>query len=220
MLVVVTILTGCSSSAPPTTVATEAQSPTHAPTTATPGGDESGPSGWATTISDPTIAQSAVTEEAVGGSAEQPMGSSRPVRLQIPAIGADSPLLDLGLQADGTMEVPPDAGTVGWFTGGPTPGELGPAVIVGHVDWAGAPGIFYDLRELSAGSEIVITRADGTTAEFEVSSTEQFPKDDFPTAAVYGNIDHAGLRLITCGGSFDPAARSYLDNIVVFAKLV
>jgi len=148
------------------------------------------------------------------------MASSPPVRIQVPAIGADSTLLDLGLQADGTLEVPPDADLVGWFTGGPTPGELGPAVIVGHVDWAGTQGVFYDLRDLQPGNEITITRADGSVAIFTVRSNEQFPKDQFPTAAVYGNIDHAGLRLITCGGSFDPSARSYPDNIVVFADLV
>jgi hypothetical protein len=146
--------------------------------------------------------------------------SSAPVRVQVPAIGADSSLLDLGLQPDGTMEVPPDADTVGWFTGGPTPGELGPAVIVGHVDWAGTHGIFYNLRDLQPDDQVTVTRADGSVAVFAVRSNERFPKDQFPTAAVYGNIDHAGLRLITCGGSFDPAARSYLDNIVVFADLV
>ena len=149
-----------------------------------------------------------------------PLSRSRPVRLQVPSIGADSPLLDLGLQADGTLAVPPDAASVGWFTGGPTPGELGPAVIVGHVDWAGEPGIFYNLRNLQPDDDIIVTRDDGSVANFVVRSTEQFPKAEFPTGAVYGNIDHAGLRLITCGGSFDTSARSYRDNIVVFADMV
>ena len=148
-----------------------------------------------------------------------PMDSSRPTRLEIPTLGADVPLLDLGLQADGTLEVPPDASGVGWFTGGPTPGEIGPAVIVGHVDWAGEPGVFYDLRDMVPGDDIIVTREDGSQARFVVRSTEQFPKADFPTASVYGNIDHAGLRLITCGGSFDRSARSYEDNIIVFAEL-
>ena len=93
-------------------------------------------------------------------------------------------------------------------------------MIVGHVDWAGTQGVFYDLRNMVPGNQITVSRADGSVAVFEVRSNEQFPKDQFPTAAVYGDIDHAGLRLITCGGSFDPAARSYLDNIVVFADLV
>jgi len=146
--------------------------------------------------------------------------SSPPVRIEVPAIGTDSELLDLGLQPDGTLEVPPDAVTVGWYTGGPTPGELGPAVIVGHVDWASTEGVFYNLRNMVTGDQITVTRADGSVAVFEVRANEQFPKDQFPTAAVYGDIDHAGLRLITCGGSYDPAARSYLDNIVVFADLI
>jgi len=158
--------------------------------------------------------------EFTAGPAATPLSGSRPVRIQVPAIGADTSLLDLGLQADGTLEVPPDAESVGWFTGGPTPGQLGPAVVVGHVDWAGTRGVFYDLRDMQPGNEITITRADGSVAYFQVRSNEQFPKDQFPTAAVYGNLDHAGLRLITCGGSFDSAARSYLDNIVVFADLV
>jgi sortase (surface protein transpeptidase) len=148
------------------------------------------------------------------------MASSPPVRLQIPVIGVDSGLLALGLQDDGTLEVPPDAASVGWFTGGPMPGELGPAVIVGHVDWGGALGIFYDLRNLAPQDEITVTREDGSVAVFQVRTREQFPKDQFPTDAVYGNIDHAGLRLITCGGSFDRRARSYEDNIIVFADLV
>jgi hypothetical protein len=147
------------------------------------------------------------------------LAASRPVRLQIPAIGVDSGLLDLGLQDDGTMQVPPDAESAGWYTGAPTPGELGPAIIVAHVDWAGELGVFYDLRDLQEGDEITVTREDGSVAQFHATSIQQFEKTEFPTDAVYGDIDHAGLRLITCGGDFDPQARSYLDNIVVFAAL-
>ncbi len=166
------------------------------------------------------VAPAAPPATSVSAVSAPPMGSSRPARLQVPALGADAPLLDLGLQADGTLEVPPDASSVGWFTGGPTPGELGPAVIVGHVDWSGQPGIFYNLRDLRPDDDITVTREDGSVARFVVRSTEQFPKADFPTESVYGNIDHAGLRLITCGGSFDPSVRSYQDNIIVFADLV
>lgn len=150
----------------------------------------------------------------------QVLPASRPVRLQIPAIGVDSSLLDLGLKDDGTMQVPPDAEEAGWYTGAPTPGELGPAIIVAHVDWGGELGVFYYLRDLRAGDEITVTREDGSTAVFRTTSLEQFDKSQFPTDAVYGNIDHAGLRLITCGGEFDPQARSYLDNIIAFADLV
>ncbi|MFU8841944.1 MAG: class F sortase [Nitriliruptoraceae bacterium] len=148
------------------------------------------------------------------------MAAAAPVRLHIPAIGVDSDLMDLGLQPDGTLEVPPVGFPAGWYSGAPTPGELGPAIIAGHVDWGGQPGVFFDLRELSTGDEIAIARQDGTTARFRVTSVERFAKDAFPTQAVYGDLDHAGLRLITCGGSFDRQMRSYVDNLVVFAELV
>ena len=146
--------------------------------------------------------------------------ASPPVRLQVPAIGVDSDLMPLGLEDDGSLEVPPDGFPAGWFTGAPMPGDVGPAVMAGHVDWDGSPGVFYDLRFLTPGDEITVTRADDSTVVFAVASVEQFPKDAFPSAAVYGNLDHPGLRLITCGGSFDAGERSYEDNIVVFADLV
>jgi sortase family protein len=148
------------------------------------------------------------------------LAESRPVRVQIPAIGVDSDLMDLGVQDDGTLEVPPAGFPAGWFTDAPTPGEVGPAVIAGHVDWAGAPGVFARLRDVVVGNEVTVAREDGSTAVFRVSQVGQFAKDAFPTAAVYGDLDHAGLRLITCGGEFDAGAQSYLDNTVVFADLV
>ncbi|CAA9209089.1 MAG: putative secreted protein [uncultured Blastococcus sp.] len=146
--------------------------------------------------------------------------SSSPVRVRVPAIGVDSELMELGLQDDGSLEVPPAGFPAGWYTGAPMPGEIGPAVMAGHVDWNGSPGVFYDLRSLVAGDEITVTREDGSTVSFAVVSVEQFAKEAFPTEAVYGDLDHPGLRLITCGGSFDPSERSYTDNIVVFAELV
>lgn len=148
------------------------------------------------------------------------LAASVPVRVQIPAIGVDSELMDLGLQADGTMEVPAGGFPAGWYTGAPTPGERGPAVLAGHVDWGGAPGVFAELRDVVPGDEITVSRADGSTAVFAVREVGQYDKDDFPTAAVYGDLDHAGLRVITCGGVFDELAGSYLDNTVVFADLV
>jgi sortase (surface protein transpeptidase) len=163
-------------------------------------------------IEPPPAAEAATTGPA-------PMAASTPVRIRIPAIGVDSGLMDLGLQSDGSLEVPPEGFPAGWYTGAPTPGELGPAIIAGHVDWNGSPGVFFALRDLTPGAEIAVERKDGSTAVFRVSSVEQFPKGEFPTDAVYADIDHAGLRLITCGGSFDRQARSYEDNIVVFAAL-
>lgn len=147
------------------------------------------------------------------------MPESDPVRLRVPSIGVDTSLMELGLQRDGTMEVPPDGEMAGWYANAPTPGELGPAVIAAHVDWKGEPGTFYELDELAPGDEVWVERQDGTTARFVVTKVEQHPKDAFPTDAVYGDIDHAGLRLITCGGDFDEAARSYRDNIIAYARL-
>ena len=150
------------------------------------------------------------------------LGPSAPVSLDVPAIGVHSSLLHLGLNPDGTVEVPPlDSPQAGWYANSPTPGEQGPAVILGHVDSARTgPGVFYDLRTMLPGDGITVGRADGTTVAFRVDQVVTYPKDSFPTAAVYGDIDHAGLRLITCGGRFDRAARSYEDNIVVYASAV
>jgi hypothetical protein len=147
------------------------------------------------------------------------LARSVPVRLQIASIGVDSKLMDLGLKADGTIQVPPSGFPAGWYTGMPTPGERGPAIIVGHVDWKG-PGVFYNLHKLKPGELVAVTRKDGSKPVFRVTSVKQFPKDQFPTKAVYGPLDHAGLRLITCGGTFNPQTGHYEDNIVAFADLV
>lgn len=154
--------------------------------------------------------------EAVGAA---PMPAVEPVGIEIPAIGVSSELMNLGLQPDGTLEVPPAGYPAGWFTGAPTPGELGPAIIAGHVDWNGQPGVFFDLRTLEPGDEVRVQRSDGSTAVFQVTRVEQYPKAAFATEEVYGDIDHAGLRLITCGGDFDESADSYEDNIVAYARL-
>ena len=148
------------------------------------------------------------------------MATSPPVRVSIPALKvADTAIIGLGQQADGTMQVPTDAKTVGWYTKAPTPGSLGPAVIAGHVDFHGRPGTFAHLAALRPGDEITVGRRDGSTAVFAVAKVERYAKDRFPSAAVYGPIDHAGLRLITCGGDFDAGSGHYQDNIVVYAAL-
>lgn len=145
---------------------------------------------------------------------------SEPLRIQIPAIEVDSDLMDLGLRRDGSLQTPPEGFPAGWFTGAPTPGELGPAVIAGHVDWDGEAGVFYRLSDLRPGDDVLVTREDGTIAVFRVTQVEAFAKSSFPTALVYGDLPYSGLRLITCGGSFDRRTRHYVDNIVVFAELV
>jgi sortase (surface protein transpeptidase) len=142
--------------------------------------------------------------------------ASHPVAVVIPKIGVRSRLVDLGI-TDGTMDVPKPA-VAGWFTGGPTPGALGPAVIAGHVTWHG-PAVFYRLGKMRPGDQVMVTRKDGKTAVFTVTRVARFSKSRFPSQTVYGPIDHAGLRLITCGGTYDAARRRYLDNVIVFAKL-
>ena len=144
---------------------------------------------------------------------------SEPVAVSIPRIEVQSRLVELGLNADGAMEVPQNPAVAGWFSRGPAPGALGPAVIAGHVTWNGAPAVFHRLGTMRRGDQVIVTRKDGRTAVFTVTRVTQFSKSRFPTQAVYGQIDHAGLRLITCGGTYDSARHRYLDNVVVFARL-
>ncbi len=150
--------------------------------------------------------------------AAAPMVASEPARLEIPALDVDVDVMDLGLTDRGVLEVPQGAYPAGWYTGSPTPGELGPAIVAGHVTWNGTDGVFLRLHELARGDHVLVTRTDGSVADFTVSETEQYAKDAFPTATVYGDIDHAGLRLITCGG-LDPDSGVFEDNVVVFAEL-
>ena len=107
----------------------------------------------------------------------------------------------------------------GWYTGSPRPGTVGSAIIAGHVDSRSGPGIFFWLRTLRPGDRVYVGRADGTMAVFTVTRIKKFAKDQFPTAAVYGPVPDAELRLITCGGIFDRSLGSYLSNVVVFARL-
>jgi LPXTG-site transpeptidase (sortase) family protein len=148
--------------------------------------------------------------------------ASPPTEISIPKIGAKSSLVALGLNADRTIQVPPveQPMQAGWYDKAPTPGETGPAVILGHVDGSKKPGIFFRLKEMAAGDEVLVSREDGSTARFTVTKVEQVSKKDFPTDLVYGNTEGPELRLITCGGVFDHSARSYKDNIIVFATLV
>jgi LPXTG-site transpeptidase (sortase) family protein len=145
--------------------------------------------------------------------------ASPPTSVEIPKIKAKSTLVPLGLNADGTIEVPPVTAPMqaGWYTKAPTPGEVGPAVILGHVDGNKQPGIFYHLKDLAEGDEILVSRTDGTTARFVVGKVAQVSKKDFPTDQVYGDVSDAELRLVTCGGTFDHNAHSYEDNIIVYA---
>ena len=145
--------------------------------------------------------------------------AAAPVRVRVPAIGVDSGLLRLGTDAAGALVPPDDVTRAGWFADGAVPGDVGPAVVAGHVDSVDGPAVFSRLRELAPGHEVFVDRADGTTARFAVTGVGRYPKSDFPTEAVYGPTPRAELRLVTCGGEFDRSARSYLDNVVVTAVL-
>jgi sortase (surface protein transpeptidase) len=142
-----------------------------------------------------------------------------PVGLTIPAIGVQTRLVRLGLTAAGTLQVPASTQVAGWYTGSPPPGQTGAAVIAGHVDSQTGPAVFFRLRLLQPGQLVYVQRADGSLAVFEVSAVRTYAKAQFPTQAVYGPLPTAQLRLITCGGTFDPATGHYLSNVVVFANL-
>ena len=151
------------------------------------------------------------------------MGRSRPIGLDIPAIDVHTSVGQVGLNPNGTIEVPQpgaDYDAAAWYRYSPTPGELGPAIIEGHLDTAEGPSVFYRLGALHPGDQIDITRADGRSANFQITAVRRYSKEAFPTVEVYGDLDHPGLRLITCGGDLDPVTHHYQDNTVVFADLV
>lgn len=155
-----------------------------------------------------------------GRTAAPVLPESAPVEVRVPALGVRASLERLGLQADRTMEVPKNPARVGWYTGGPAPGARGPAVLAGHVTWSRRPAVFFRLGELRPGDEIQVKRADGRRARFEVTEVGRFPKEQFPTVSVYRKLDYAGLRLVTCGGTYDAGRSRYSDNVVVYAVLV
>jgi len=149
-----------------------------------------------------------------------PRPVARPVSLTIPLIGVNTQLITLGLTSGGTLQVPSSTSVAGWYTGSPRPGTIGSAIIVGHIDSLSGPGVFFRLSKLRPGDKVYVKRADGTLVEFGVTSVRTYPKDRFPTQAVYGPTPDAELRLITCGGAFDSATGHYLSNIVVYATEV
>jgi sortase (surface protein transpeptidase) len=143
-----------------------------------------------------------------------------PVRVTIPVIDVQSSLTDLGVDDAGALVPPGDFAQAGWFAAGPVPGDVGPAVIAGHVDSRTGPAVFFRLEELTVGDTVQVTRSDGRDVGFRVTRVAQYPKTDFATEEVYGPTTGPELRLITCGGTFDSSRRSYRDNVVVYAVAV
>jgi hypothetical protein len=142
-----------------------------------------------------------------------------PTALEIPAIGVRTRLIRLGVTATGALQVPTSIAVAGWYTGSSRPGATGSAVIAGHIDSVSGPGVFFRLRELHPGDLVYVRRGDASMAVFTVTAVLLVPKSNFPTDEVYGPVPNAQLRLITCGGTFDPATGHYLSNVIVFAVL-
>jgi LPXTG-site transpeptidase (sortase) family protein len=154
------------------------------------------------------------TAPATGSEVSEP-----PTRVRILSIGVDAPLDALHLDPSGALEPPTDFDVPGWYADGTVPGDVGPAVIAGHVDSRAGPAVFFRLRELRVGDLVEVQRG-GEWIAFEVVGTDRAPKDDFPTAQVYGPTPDRQLRIITCGGEFDGTIRSYRDNVIVYAVAV
>ncbi|MGW1670497.1 class F sortase [Streptomyces sp. NPDC002324] len=188
---------------------------------------------WGREITDVRAGESAPTTgdvAAVGRPAQaelppaaQPLRDARPQRLDIPAMGVQAPVVARGLDRDGAIEPPSygQPGVVGWYAGGARPGATGAALFVGHVDTETRPAVFYKLSALSVGEKIRVTRSDGRIAEFTVDDVQVIGRDDFDAERVYGvrQSGRAELRLVTCGGTFDKATRTYTANVVVSAYL-
>ena len=150
-----------------------------------------------------------------------PLARSRPVRIQIPTLKVSAPVMELGKNSDGSVQVPPlnDHNLTGWYKYGPTPGQRGSSVILGHVGSYKGISVFFYIKTLRKGDPIAVTLADGAVADFTVDGVQRASKATFPTNAVYGHASYPGLRLVTCGGPFDYQTRNYLENIVVYAHL-
>jgi hypothetical protein len=210
------LLTGCSSgdapaAAPETSVSASPNSAAPSATTAAPG-EVPAP---AVPSSPPVTAPAPPATPAV-------LAASEPVTLDIPVIGVRTDLLSLGLRENRSLEVPPGepGSPASWYNQSPTPGDRGPAVMLGHVNATdGGKGVFADLRALKTGDRINVIRQDGSTAVFEFQRGEQYMKDEFPTLTVYGNTPGSELRLITCDG-YNPDTGEFDDNYVVYATLV
>ncbi|GAA1233305.1 class F sortase [Prauserella halophila] len=164
----------------------------------------------------------APTSTSVQGDRGAPENPAEPVPewVDVPTIGAHSSLIPLGLNEDGTVAVPSVQRPMqaGWYRHGPVPGEVGPAVVLGHVNGDGRDGIFARLHELGRGDDIRVGRDDGTVVRFRVTRVSQVPKERFPSDRVYGDTADPELRLITCGGEYDEDAESYRDNVIVYAE--
>ncbi|QKG24039.1 class F sortase [Actinomadura verrucosospora] len=181
-----------------------------------------GGGGKAASSSSPAPAASGTPGGTTAASNVSSLAPSEPVKITVPRIGVSAPVGQIGLKPDGRIEEPPLSrpNLAGWYKEGPTPGEVGPAVILGHVDANKKAAVFFRLKELKPGDKIQVGRKDGTTATFTVERSQSVNKDAFPHQKVFGeSLDHPALRLVTCGGAFDPKAGHYTENLIVYARM-
>lgn len=180
----------------------------------------------ATPAAAPTASASATPDGFSAGGLQDPTApvadasdDGAPTRVRIPKIGVDSSLESLALGAGGELTAPVDFDLAGWYSGGVVPGEIGPAIIAGHVDSVTKPAVFARIGELSPGDEVIVTPASGAELTFTITGSTQSSKSNFPTDEVYRNVPRPELRLITCAGDFDSSIGHYTDNLILFAAL-
>lgn len=181
--------------------------------------------GWGLAVPDDPLRATPTVGDTTGplppeGPNQHSLARSEPVRLHIPSVDIHTDLVELGLNADETLEVPQEPMLAGWYTGSPTPGEIGPSIVVGHVaSRETGPAVFFPLAEIAVGARIRVNRADGSVAAFEVVAVRAYAKSHFPTETVYGNTEQSTLRVITCG-NWNAETNKYEGNVVVFARLL
>jgi hypothetical protein len=203
------------STVPALTTTTGAATPPAAPVATVPATTAAVPSTAAVAVPAAVVPSMPVAVRS-GADVSPDSGVGDPLSISIDSISVESELVPAGLLEDGTVDVPADPFIAGWFTGGPRPGDRGPAVIMGHVDSKkSGPGVFWHLVDLAVGAVVTIETTTGTVV-FVVDHVDRFPKDEFPTEAVYGPTPRPTLRLITCGGTFDRSIGHYRDNVVAF----
>ncbi|MEU3704439.1 class F sortase [Streptomyces anulatus] len=207
-------LAGCSSAEPSASSSAASGAPSASAASSAPGETESGSSG-----SSGSSASTGSTGSTGSSSTDEP-DQPAPAHVSIPSIGVRSALMELGLNADGTVEVPPaEKGmTAGWYTGGSAPGAPGPAVLIGHNDTRFGRAVFHDLKKIRKGAEVLVRDAAGKTLRFTVTGKETVGKKAFPTEKVYGPTKDSTLRLITCDGEFDAQGHP-VDNLIVYGVL-
>ncbi|WP_228923551.1 class F sortase [Streptomyces sp. DH7] len=210
-------LAGCSSAEPSASSSAASGAPSASASSSAPGETDSGSS--ESSRSSGSSASTGSTGSTGPSSTDEP-DRPAPSHVSIPSIGVRSALMELGLNADGTVEVPPaEKGmTAGWYTGGSAPGAPGPAVLIGHNDTRYGRAVFHDLKEIDKGAEVLVRDAAGKTLRFTVTGKETVDKKAFPTEKVYGPTKDSTLRLITCDGEFDAEGHP-VDNLIVYGAL-